>query len=1176
MICAACGATATDDARFCASCGRPLRAVDDERRVVTVVFADLVGFTTLSERLDPERVKNLVDGCFDRLAADVTAFGGQVDKIVGDALVALFGAPTAHEDDAERAVRAALRMQETLREEAAELGQALQIRVGVNTGEVLVGAMRAAGSVTAMGDVVNTASRLQTSAEPGEVVVGPATHAATKGTIAYEPLGLLAAKGRDEPVERWRAVAPTSAPGYRARRAESPLVGRDREVGLLRHVSGSSMLHNRALMVLLTGDVGLGKSRLADEIAAWAETTHGAVRRGGRCLPYGEANVWWPVADALRNGLGVGDGDGDGGERPEALAAVEAQVAVALGRPVADAEVARTTAGILTLLGHDLAGADPASAREEAGRALGLYLGGLAQHRPLVLQISDLHWADDALLGLIDDVFAAVHHRPIVMLATARPTLLDRWSPRPGRHNSLVLHLDPLDRDAAAELLGSLVCEPVSPAVAEVMLDRSGGNPFFLEELVGLLDGAQVGSDAAKVAALPDTLRGLLAARLDDLDAETRSVLQNASVIGQQGTIAGLREMGHQVHRGEHVDQALTHLVADEIMEVTGHTWSFRSDLVREVAYQTITKADRALSHLGIARYVEDGPATRQPRPVWVIDQLAHHYGAAVALAAELGPVGRTATFPADLADQARRWVVEAAEGAKRDHALPTAVRLYGQALTLLGPPGAVPVAEVAHLHLSRAAVAAEAWDLLTARADVDRAGNLISRADHPELWARALVIRGGIEQQEGDVPVAVASLTAAVAQFQALGDHKGRAEALRQLGMVQIFGGRVADAAESADAALAAFEQVGDRAGQGWAQQNLAWVAFVNGRTDDADQHAQASVDIFSDLGDGRGLAWSLGLLSWVRFQQRRVDEAAALGEQVLEEARSRNDPWATPMMTLLLASIRLWLGRTGEAVEMAGEALRLFQGIGDAYGGGQATAVLGRAMVMAGRVDEGFDLLGAAGSAPGATTTDLGPGGGQVARLSRVAVSIQVGEPERAVDVIAEVELLRDTGTDDPAVLLGMHALQMGEIAEAGRFLRAGPQPSSDPNLAAAQALFAAASGEGDAEALSDSVGALGGATYLDRSTAELAAALQAARRGSAVDASRRLEAARGLVDASDDLVSRAVVALTAAAVAGRMGWPDATDREQRAVGLVAELGIEPVGWERIAALAGAAVPV
>ncbi len=1136
-----------------------------------MLFADLVGFTTLSERLDPERVKNLVDRCFERLAADVTAFGGQVDKIVGDALVALFGAPTAHEDDAERAVRAALRMQETLREEASEIGQVLQIRVGVNTGEVLVGAMRAAGSVTAMGDVVNTASRLQTSAAPGEVLVGPATHDATSHTIAYEHRGLLAAKGRDERVDTWRALAPTSAPGYRVRRVDAPLVGRDHEVGLLRHATGTSITNERALMVLLVGDVGMGKSRLADEVSTWAGATHNALVREGRCVPYGEANVWWPVADALREGLGVVDGD----ELDDARAAIRVQVATAMRRQSTDAEVARTTDGLLTLLGFDPpSGADPATVREDAGRALAVYVGALAQQRPLVMQISDLHWADDAVLSLIDDFFATVHHRPIVLVATARPALLDHWSPRPGRHNTLVLHLDPLGRAASAELLESLMGEPVPADLAEVLLDRSGGNPFFMEELVGLLDGAATSAEVSRVAALPDTLRGLVAARLDDLDPMARDVLQNAAVIGQQGPTAGLREMGERMGRGTDVDHALVQLVADEIMVVDGGSWSFRSDLVREVAYQTITKAERAKSHFKIARYLEESVATRQPRPVWVVDQLAHHYGTAVTLAAELGPVGRTSGFPEDLVDRARRWVVEAAERARRDQALPTAVRLFGQALTLTVDDPSVPPVDVARLHLSRAEVADESWDLATARADVEAACKLATGDRYPEVAARALVIRGRVEQKEGDIDAAVATLSSAAEQYREIGDDAGRAEALRQRGMVEIFGGRMHAAELSALDALEAFELVGDRNGQAWALQNLAWTAFTSGRVDEADRRIKGAVEIFSDLVDSRGMAWSLGLMSWVRFQQRRVVEATALGEQVLDEARSRNDPWATAMMTLLLASIRLWAGRGADAVALADESKRIFKRLGDPYGLGQAEALLGRAMVMVGRVSEGFDLLVAAGSPSGVQPGDQGPASGFLARVARLATAAQVGEPARAQDVMIELEVLGGFN-DDPAVLFGMVALEQGDVPGAGVFLRPGDTPSTNPNLVAAQAMYLAASGEGDAAATADTVASLGGATYLDRSIAELAAALQAAARGDIAAAEGRMDAARALVEPTDDRVAAAVVGLAGAAVATRLGQGDALELEVAAHRRFDELGIVPTGWRTVMDLVGAAVP-
>ena len=266
MTCANCGADNRPDARFCASCGHATRTHADERRVVTVVFADIVGFTTLSENLDPERVKRLVDVAFERLVHDVHDFGGRVDKIVGDAIVALFGAPVAHEDDAERAVRAALRMQETLAEYATESSIGIRMRIGVNTGEVLVGALRAGGDYTAMGDVVNTASRLETSANPGEVLVGAATYQATREVIGYESRGSLIVRGREAAVDVWAATEALVPPGYRPRRI-TPLVGRDTELTVLRNLVELSIAHDRGQMVLLLGEAGVGKTRLANEIA---------------------------------------------------------------------------------------------------------------------------------------------------------------------------------------------------------------------------------------------------------------------------------------------------------------------------------------------------------------------------------------------------------------------------------------------------------------------------------------------------------------------------------------------------------------------------------------------------------------------------------------------------------------------------------------------------------------------------------------------------------------------------------------------------------------------------------------------------------------------------------------------------------------------------------------------
>src|SRR3989440_8058756 len=335
MTCPACGVPVPEGARFCPECGQRLVVATDERRLVTVLMADLVGFTALSAEADPEQVKRLVDDSFERLVDDVVAFGGRLDKIVGDELVAQFGAPIAHEDDAERAVRAALRMQDTLAGLVPQLGVAVQMRVGVNTGEGVVGSMRAGGDPTVMGDVVNTAQRLEKLAAPGEVIVGPATQAATRDVIRYEPLGPQGLRGREAPVEAYRAIAPLTRPGRRRAHERSPFIGRDAEIGALSHVLSMAASRRRPHLVLLSGDAGVGKSRLAAEIASLAAREHDAVVLAGQCVPYGDANIFGPVAEALRHVCGL---DGDDAREAPARALVMERVSDALRLPPDAAE----------------------------------------------------------------------------------------------------------------------------------------------------------------------------------------------------------------------------------------------------------------------------------------------------------------------------------------------------------------------------------------------------------------------------------------------------------------------------------------------------------------------------------------------------------------------------------------------------------------------------------------------------------------------------------------------------------------------------------------------------------------------------------------------------------------------------------------------------------------------
>ncbi|HVN52300.1 MAG TPA: adenylate/guanylate cyclase domain-containing protein, partial [Acidimicrobiales bacterium] len=654
----------------------------------TVLFADLVGFTTLSETRDPEQVKNLVDSCFQLLARDITSFGGQVDKIVGDAIIALFGAPVAHEDDAERAVRAALRMQETLQAYRTDTGAPVHLRIGVNTGEVLVGALRAGGDYTAMGDVVNTAQRLETLAEPGAVLVGPATYAATHESVAYQPLGPVEVKGRDETVDAWVAIEALLPPGHRPHRPQVPFVGRDAEMGVLANAIDAAVERRRAHLLLLIGEAGVGKSRLAEEAASRARRHHDALVLEGRCVPYGEANVWWPIAEALRGACGVGAD----ATLPDAERHCTESVARAMSLPADSPEVLRVTNGLLYLVGYEvpLREIDPQRAREEATRAVLTFLEGATAERPVVMVLSDLHWADQLVLDLVATLVERLARERFVLVATARQSVTDRWTAPTGRHNTMMVNLDPLDAQAAGELLDALLDADVPAPLRGLLLDRSGGNPFFLEELVALIgegDLSETGllDGTATLGELPDTLRGLVAARIDSLGPAERGSLEDASVWGRTGPVKALATMAEVMRHITDVTPVLDALVANEVIEIEGDHWSFRSDLIREVAYGTLTKADRARRHHGIAAYLASTVSTCEEAPERLVDMVAFHYGAAADLVAELGDVHGV---PDDVAVPALEWLEEAARRAEVAQALPVAERLYSQAIRPWGPSG--------------------------------------------------------------------------------------------------------------------------------------------------------------------------------------------------------------------------------------------------------------------------------------------------------------------------------------------------------------------------------------------------------------------------------------------------------------------------------------------------------
>ncbi|HEU5083336.1 MAG TPA: adenylate/guanylate cyclase domain-containing protein [Acidimicrobiales bacterium] len=1156
MICPHCRAEVPAGARFCPSCGHELEVVGDQRRIATVLFADLVGFTALSETLDPEQVKALVDRCFERLAQDIESFGGRIDKVVGDAIIALFGAPVAHEDDAERAVRAGLRMQETIAGLAAEGGHPVQMRVGINTGEVLVGAVRAGREYTAMGDVVNTASRLQDAAEPGTVLVGPETRAATRDVVEYAEVDPVIARGKRLPVQASIAVRAVAPPGQRMRRTRAPMVGRETELSLLAGVTATAIDRCRAALLLVHGEAGMGKSRLAGELAAHARDHLDALVLEGRCVPYGEANVWWPVAEAIRNAADITP-DSSPQETDDALRHAAELALADSGRMD---ELDRVVAGLHHLLGYDggLRGIDATRAREEAIRSVVALAEGFSQRRPVFVVLSDLHWADQEVLDLVDTLLARLARRPFVLLATARRGLRDRWTPSPVAANSVVLHLDPLDDDASHRLLRHLSGSTMHPAMAAMLVERAGGNPFYLEELVSLVTEAGVrtveGLLTAEGGELPSTLRGLVAARLDALSPGDRKVLDDAAVLGRRNRTDALVTMA-QVKRGVDAETARAHLeslAAREFLVFEGDLYTFRSEVIREVAYSTLTKADRARSHAGIAKWIE---AHEDLGREHVVDQVANHWAAAAELVMEIGSV---ADVPDDVCERAVDWLYRASVQAEADVHPATVESLTTRALGLMGDEHP-DRHEVLRL---RARSRVDRYELDAALDDV--VAGLACAGDDDRARGELLLVRGDALHHRGSFAQALEVLDSAREHFAAAGYVAGCAEAQRLQGMVHLFGGDFAAADDSLRAALGSFEQVGDQRGAAWALQNLSWSAYIAGRIDEAEQRVGMAMATFEELGDPGGLTWSRGLLAWVRFHQGRNDEALALATEVGEDARQRGERWGEAMMRALSASISLWSGRTDDAVTAARHAVELFEEIDDQVGEVQARGGLGRALLMAGHVEAGIAELW------DAVAVSQGPQGedqGWMARVSMLTAAVQLGDVALGRAALADDAVLTDldtVGSGDRIAALALHQLQQGDHAAASKALDSDPGDSDGRGyVQCARALVAAVRGDVEgAIAAADAV-ATSAHTYLDQAYAEIARGLALATAGRFEEARAVLAAEMACVDATGDRLVQAIMRLVDASVAERGQRNDAPSARAVAESRLRDLGIAAVGW-------------
>jgi len=1145
MTCPACGAPVADGARFCSECGQRLVAPVDERRLVTVLMADLVGFTALSAASDPEHVKRLVDACFEGLVSDIVDFGGRLDKIVGDEIIALFGAPVAHEDDAERAVRAALRMHDTLTALAPGLGIAVEMRVGVNTGEVLVGAMRAGGDPTVMGDVVNTAQRLEKLANPGEVIVGPATYAATRASILYEELGPQGLRGREEPVDAYRAIEAPQPPGRRRVREQMPLVGRDAEIAALEQVVAMAARRRRAHLVLLSGEAGVGKSRLASELGLRAARDHGAEVLTGQCVPYGDANVFVAVAEALRRAFDGSTAD-DAAER-ELRERVSERVSHLLEMPADAPECDRMIEGLLHLIeGTTRPGVDPTRARDDALRSTIAYFEAIASARPIVLTLSDLHWASDEALDLCNRMLARLHNLPFVLVITTRPGLDERWIPASGKHNEMGLHLDPLDPDSTAELIRALLCGDADDETVEFLLERSGGNPFFVEELASFVQDQR---ESERLHELPATLHGLVAARLDSLAAAERSLLEDCAVVGGNGSIAAVLALAARPDARRLLDG----LAERDFILMEHDDYHFKSELIREIAYGTLTKAERARRHALVAPVVA-------ARGEQAADQAAHHLATAAELVDELGPVDGV---PADIRARAIEALMFAAERDESVESWLVSERHYDRALALVDSENS-ETRRSALLGRARARVNRRVLD--DARSDTLAALALARSADDRRHEALALTLLGESEAASGAYDVAEETFGAALVLWREQADESGAANVLRGLGMTHLFRGDLVQAERFVSEALASFRTSGNQRGAAWALQNLAWISFSHGNVARAESRLEESADLFGELGDWGGLSWAYGLLAFVRYNQGRLEEAAAIAEHISIEGRETGNRWAVGMMDVLLANVALWSGRTRECLERGNEAVELFREIGDRWGEVMATSSVVRALAELGENDEYDAVLGRYREV---ARTMPDEGMRRIPSILEAAVQLQRGHAAEAIHALDEVDQSDPTelGAPDAFAALGLARLQLGDVGGAIEALEGAYEASSDdgPRLAVGCRLalaYAVARRCDDARAVLNDMNGRSGGTYADRMIALWAEALVHVLTGSG-DGRGSVDAAQAIAIATDARLEHAIAALVRSYVLAALGAEEAADAREDAERQLESIQVTGDGW-------------
>jgi class 3 adenylate cyclase/tetratricopeptide (TPR) repeat protein len=900
-----------------------------ERKVVTVVFCDLVGFTSQAETMDPEDVEALLHPYHSRVRAELERRGGTVEKFIGDAVMALFGAPIAHEDDPERAVRAAL----AIRDWAAETDE-IQVRVAVTTGEALIrlDAHPGAGEGMASGDVVNTAARLQTAAPVNGILVDETTFRATRHAIEHDEVAAVEAKGKVEPIPVWRPRVARSRFGVDvAHEARAELVGRDRELGVLRDAFSRASQERIPQLVTLVGVPGIGKSRLVYELSRIADALPEIITwRQGRCLAYGDGVTLWALGEIVKAQAGIVEQDS-----PDVVRLKVAEVVENAFAGSDDAEWVESH--VLALVGLAEESELGGDRRGEAFAAWRRLVEGLAEQRPLVLVFEDLHWADETLLDFVDELVDWVTDVPLLVVGTARPELLERrpgWAG--GKLNATTLALAPLSDEQTANLIGQLLERPVLAVESQqALLERAGGNPLYAEQFADLF--RERGS--AEELPLPETLQGIIAARLDGLPQEEKELLLDASVVGKVFWSSALRLSPEQREAGLHALERKGFVRRQKRSSVAGESeFAFAHALVRDVAYRQLPRPDRAEKHRRVAEWIES-----LGRPGDHAEMLAHHWVSALDLALAARKDG------GDLADHTRLALRKAGDRAFGLNAFASASGYYERALTLW--PDAAPerpqlLFRRAHaLHIAADERAEQA--LTEARDALLDSGDLEAGAEAEALLAHSLWYRGqrneayahlahaeelAVGQEKSRAKARILCL---VARFRMLaGEHSEaerlgrdalalaeelqldelRAHALATMGSARELSGRgdgLADIETAFEIAVAARSPYASSI-----LNNLAVARWISGDLVRGDELYREAERIAEQFGDGAGLRWSRGNQIVAHYERGRWDDALQAAENFIRECES-SPHYLEHFAREIRAQIRLSRGDAAVAVE-------------------------------------------------------------------------------------------------------------------------------------------------------------------------------------------------------------------------------------------------------------------